>query len=198
MGTDLQAQLACTCGRLVVARAKDAGGSVTCACGKQVTVPRLSELRTLSGADAYITNPAEAIRKLQAQGINPAGDRCLVCSAMSPDFYVCHAACEESYTKKESSTGDVSLPTLFVKILLRPQRLLASLTTSQNNMDTSAERRGHDVNVSFNLPVCGACTASAGGTIRPKKAKKLMTGVPALADLLAFYPNLKLEVEHPH
>ena len=99
--TELQVSLSCSCGRSVIARAKDAGGAVSCACGKLVAVPRLSELRTLSARDAYVTNPVEAIRKLQSEGANPAGERCLLCGSNAAVFYECHAICESSYIEEK-------------------------------------------------------------------------------------------------
>src|SRR3954449_9046146 len=75
--SDLLATLSCSCGRSVFARARDAGGRISCECGNNIAVPNLSQLRILAGADAFVTNPAELIRKLQAEGKNPAGDSCL-------------------------------------------------------------------------------------------------------------------------
>lgn len=195
MGTnELQVPLSCGCGRSVVARAKDAGGEVSCTCGRQVAVPRLSELRTLAGADAYVTNPAEAIRKLQSQGINPAGNRCLLCGATSPTLYACHAVCESSLVKTSSSDDGFSFSKL-LSIFLLPKLFFILYLMLRKNESQEPERRGHDVAVDFTLPVCGACLASAGGTLRPKMAKELMASVPTLADLLAYYPQLKLTID---
>lgn len=199
MGTnDLQVSLSCGCGRSVVARAKDAGGTISCTCGKQVAVPRLSDLRTLAGADAYITNPAEAIRKLQAQGISPTGDRCLLCGATSPALYSCHAVCESSHVKQPSSDGGYSVPKLLGLFILPKLLFFLYLLFRKEEAAEGPERRGHDVAVGFTLPVCGPCAATTGNVTRPKVARQLMAKSPALSELLEYYPQLELTVERPN
>ena len=198
MGTnELRISLSCSCGRSVIARSKDAGGSVACVCGKQIAVPRLSELRRLAGADAFVTNPAEAIRKLQSEGVNPAGERCLLCGSNAAVFYECHAVCESSYVKKSSSDNLYSLPKLFLSILFLPRILFIPLMMLRDKDNEPSERRGHDVAVTFTLPVCDPCAATSGNVTRPHNARRLMARVPALAELLAYYPQLKLTVARP-
>jgi hypothetical protein len=198
MGTnELQVSLSCGCGRLVIARAKDAGGAVSCACGKLVAVPRLSELRTRSGADAYVTNPVEAIRKLQSEGVNPAGERCLLCGSNTAVFYPCHAVCESSYVKKNSSEDSYSLPQIFLSILFLPRIFFIPLMMLRSRDNEPSERRGHDIAVTFTLPVCDPCATTVGNVTRPKTAKRLMAKVPDLNELLTYYPRLELTVERP-
>jgi hypothetical protein len=193
MGTnEHQVALSCSCGRSVVARAKDAGGSISCTCGRQVTVPRLSELRTLAGADAFVTNPAEAIRKLQSEGVNPAGDRCLLCGSNAAVIYECHAVCESSYVEKSDADRAKSFPRMLLSMLFLP--LLINFFLSERKESAVCEQRGHDIAVSFTLPVCDPCVATFGNVTRPQNARRLMAKVPALAELLAYYPQLKLTV----
>ena len=197
MGTsELQVTLSCGCGRSVVARAKDAGGSVPCACGKPVAVPRLSELRSLAGSDAFVTNPAEAIRKQQAQGIRPAGDRCLLCGSMSPVFYACHALCESSHLKRGDADSSDNFGILLFRILFIPV-LINAIYMSLRKKPSESEVRGHDIEVEFALPVCDPCAATTGKVTRPKIAKRLMANVPILAELLAYYPQLNLKINRP-
>jgi hypothetical protein len=194
MGTnELQVTLNCTCGRSVAARAKDAGGSISCICGKQVAVPRLSQLRTLAGADAFVTNPAERIRKLQSEGVNPAGDRCLLCGSNAAVFYECQAVCESSYVEKSHADKANSFPRVLLSMLFLP--LLLNFFLMGRKESAVCEQRGHDIAVSFTLPVCDPCVATFGNVTRPQNATRLMAKVPALAELLAYYPQLKLTVQ---
>jgi hypothetical protein len=197
MGTnDLRVSLSCGCGRSVVARAKDAGGTISCICGKQVAVPRLSELRTRVGADAYVTNPAEAIRKLQEQGISPAGDRCLLCKSMATVAYTCHALCETTYSKPDDSALDeIPMPMLAIAFDYLVVEPLYRILFRRGGPNSTVV--GYDVGVTFTLPVCDACAKTSGNVIRPKIAKRLMASVPVLAELLAYYPQLELTVERP-
>jgi|1186.fasta_scaffold86147_2 hypothetical protein len=189
---ELKVSLPCDCGGTVVAGAKDAGGTITCGCGRAVAVPKLSQLRTLAGADAFITNPVEAIRKQQAQGISPAGETCVLCGSLSPVIYKCHAICEWSYAKRTSSDDTGNL----IKLLVLPRLWLLASLLSGKEPDES-DRRGHDVSISFDLPVCDPCAATAGKITRPSVAKRLMIRVPLYKELLKHYPKLELKVERP-
>jgi hypothetical protein len=160
-----------------------------------VKVPRLSELRKLAGCDAFVTNPAEAIRKMQASGVDPAGERCLLCCSTAAEFYGCDAVCESSHVKRPSSNYDPVNTVLTLISWRRKLSYLFSLFSEQ--VDEEPERRGHDIQVSFTLPVCRACQATAGNVTRPKVAKRLMANVPVLAELMDFYPQLTVNVRAP-
>jgi hypothetical protein len=60
---------------------------------------------------------------------------------------------------------------------------------------TNAEPHGHDVEVTFILPVCNECELSAGSASRPSVAKKIMKSVPLYRELLEYYPNLTLKID---
>lgn len=189
---DLQISLPCECGGQVTARAPDAGGAIACACGRQVSVPRLSELRTRAGRDAYATNPVEAIRKAQHQGADPAGDVCVICRATAPVYYTCHAICESSHVYRRDTEASIDIPRMLGYLFL--PRLLAYAFWRPREPG-QCERRGHDVEVTFRLPVCEACAAASGKVTRPSVAKNLMHHVPLYKQLLATYPRMSLEVE---
>jgi hypothetical protein len=190
--TELQAFLTCSCGETVTARAKDAGGLTACSCGNSVRVPSLSELRKSAGADPFVTNPSEAIRRQHEQGINPAGDRCLLCGSSSAVFYDCKAICESSHVARiDDEVDDVQL----FRMILNPFRVL--LWQLLRRRVTRLEKRGHDVSVTFQLPVCDPCSAMTGKVIKVSTAKKLMRRVPLYANLLDYYPRLKITIERP-
>ena len=35
------------------------------------------------------------------EGVNPAGERCLLCGSNAAVFYECHAVCESSYVEEK-------------------------------------------------------------------------------------------------
>jgi hypothetical protein len=187
--SELQVSLPCECGGSVTARARDAGGSIRCNCGRNVSVPRLSELRQLSGADPFITNPVEAIRKAQRAGIDPAGDKCLLCGVERPVFYELNAVCEQSHVKKSNSGDSGGLLRWFVL------PFIANVLISLQKQDETIDRRGHDVEVTFRLPVCDLCTSTSGSPTRDSVARQLMLLVPAYKDLLDYYPRLVLSTK---
>jgi hypothetical protein len=57
-------ELACGCNKKVLASYRDAGGEVTCDCGRKVEVPRLSELRKLARDES---RPAPSLALSQRQ-----------------------------------------------------------------------------------------------------------------------------------
>jgi hypothetical protein len=170
---DLSAELRCNCGRTAIARAADAGGILNCECGQSVRVPNLSQLRTIAGSDAYVTNPAEAIRKAQREGNDPAGRACLLCNAPHPVIYTCLAVCEQSHAQK-TNEPDGMVRWIFLPTVLNI--LLYFL-----NKPTSIDRRGHDIEVTFGLPVCEPCTKIIGKPTRSKVYKELLDYYPGLA-----------------
>jgi hypothetical protein len=175
----------------MTARARDAGGSLTCACGTTLAVPKLSELRLLAGTDAFVTNPAEAIFKSQREGNEPAGDTCLLCGAAAPMFYQCHAVCEQSHVKKTGTSKSNEM----IRWLFLP--FIVNIILSFSREDEKIDRLGHDIEVKFRLPVCNLCKTSIGNPRRTSVAKNLMIRVPLLKQLLDYYPRLSLSVECP-
>ncbi|HEX3601835.1 MAG TPA: hypothetical protein VHU84_16900 [Lacipirellulaceae bacterium] len=157
-------------------------------------MPKLSELRTLAGVDAYVTNPAEAIRKARLEEKDPAGERCLLCSSAKPDFYHCVAICEQSHTKR-NDTGGPSDSTELLRWFFFP--VIINILLAFRNTNPVIDRCGHDIEVNFLLPVCKQCTATIGNPTRPSVAKRLMIKVPLLAELLKYYPQLKLKITRP-
>src|SRR4051812_10679826 len=150
MGTsDLKVAIPCACGRNLTARAKDAGGSVACSCGHVVPVPNLSKLRAMAGADPFVTNPAEAIRKSQDQGIDPAGNACLSCGSSAVTRYKCHAVCESSHLKRTPGADSPSVPRMLTLLFL-PHLITWLLFCFRKAEPQETERRGHDIEVSFN------------------------------------------------
>ena len=191
---ELQAKVPCVCGGSVTARAKDAGGSVKCTCGKLVSIPNLSKLRAMTGADPFVTNPAEAIRKLQLQGIEPAGDICVLCGSSAPILYACHAVCESSHLKRIPAADSPSIPRLLTLLFL-PHLITWCMLCFRRSEPAETERRGHDISISFNLPACDPCATTVGNVTRPAVAKQLMVRVPVYKSLLEYYPNMTLSVK---
>jgi hypothetical protein len=188
---ELQVALDCDCGRPIAARAKDAGTTIACTCGNLVAVPKLSELRLLAGADAFVTNPAEAILKLQREGNEPGGDKCVMCGSATPVFYQCLAICEQSHVKKNRASQSNGL----LRWLFLP--FIVNVLISMRAEDETIDRHGHDLEVKFRLPLCDLCKTAAGNPTRPNLAKKLMVRVPQYKQLLDYYPGLSLTIIRP-
>ena len=100
-------------------------------------------------------------------------------------------------SKKSSSDDSYSLPKLFLSILFLPRIFFIPLMMLRNKDNEPDEQRGHDIAVTFTLPVCDPCATTVGNVTRPKTAKQLMAKVPVLSELLTYYPRLQLTVERP-
>jgi hypothetical protein len=187
---EVLANLPCECGATVAARAADAGGTIACDCGRVVAVPKLSMLRTLAGADAYVTNPVEAIRKAQQGGNDPVGDKCVACGSTDSVSYQCAAVCESSHAKRDGDSNFI-LRWLFLPVFV-------NILMWHRQNDEYGDRRGHDVEITFKLPVCRQCESALGNVMRPSIAKQLMARVPLYRDLLTYYPNLSLTIDKPN
>jgi hypothetical protein len=146
----------------------------------------------MAGADAYATNPAEAIRKLQRSGQDPLGDKCLLCGSADPIVYECTAICERSHVKR--AADNENFIGWFFWLLL--PALLKALVWVRHEV-TDAVRQGHDVEVEFRLPVCDRCARSMGDVTRPDVVKKIISRVPPYYALLCYYPNLMLQIVRP-
>ena len=188
----IEATLPCECGGSVIAHAADAGSTVACRCGRAVPVPKLSQLRTMVGKEAFVTNPVEAIRKAQREGQSPAGHKCLLCGANSPTIYHCEAVCESSHLKGDTAHKANGIFSWLAFVLMA---WFAGFAFLRRSNPTELVIRGHDVSVSFDLPVCDACAATNGNTTRPAMAKRLMQLVQPYRDLLVHYPNLALTIK---
>jgi hypothetical protein len=141
----------------------------------------------LAGADAYTTNPVEAICKALANGDDPAGTTCVQCGAAAPAIYRCTAICEESHAKRTADRDSA------VRWLLLP--IFVNMMLWFHHQEEEIDRQGHDVEVSFNLPVCDACARPVGNVLRPAVARQFLLRVPVYRELLEFYPNLKLKID---
>lgn len=183
---ELQINLPCSCGASVVARNADAGGAISCKCGRSISVPSLSKLRMLVGEEAYVTNPVEAILKAQNVGHDPAGEVCLLCGSKTPRFHRITALCEQSHVKRSSHDPNNFLHWLFLPVVW-------NFVLWFLHKDVDAVRQGHDREVTLLLPICEPCESVSGQLNRSDSGKKLFLLVPLYAQLLEHYPNLKLE-----
>jgi len=197
--SELAVSLPCECGGQCEVHSADAGTQVKCSCGQSLTVPSLGKLRQLAGRDAYVTNPAEAIRKKTLSGIHPAGDRCIVCGSNDPQQFKCVAECESSVLREAAQTANSFTKTLmwFGTILLMPRLLLLFFLRGRQDLDEEPTILGHDVIVEFQLPVCAHCTNSGHNPLRMRAAKQLMKRVEIYQQLLDYYPRLTLKVSAP-
>jgi hypothetical protein len=66
----------CQCGQKVPVKTQDAGTTIHCDCGRDVAVPSLSRLRTMSGIGAYEARAIDTVRRMLAEDSLPWGETC--------------------------------------------------------------------------------------------------------------------------
>ena len=66
----------CQCGQKVPVKVQDAGTTIRCACGRDVAVPSLSRLWTMSGIGAYEARAIDTVRRMLAEKSLPWGETC--------------------------------------------------------------------------------------------------------------------------
>ena len=182
---DLQVELPCECGAKIVAKSHNAGTAVSCQCGRFVSVPSLGRLRAMAGGEAYVTNPAEAIRKALNAGQRIAGEICLICKSPRPRNYLVEVVCERSFVKRGGGEESNSVPALLAQLFIPMAEFFRSRSRA-------TEVRGHDIVLDVPIPVCQACVESGNNPLRPRKARRLMREVAAYKNLLDYYPKARI------
>ncbi len=196
MGMNEAVSISCNCGQVHAIREIQAGSQIRCSCGRSVDVPSLGNLRQLAGKEAYVTNPAEAIRKSVAQGIEPAGNSCLVCGSDVSNTYRCVAECERSLTKDAQNNENslVRFLARLISVILIP-KLLVIYLFSRPAANSEPQVFGHDVAVEFQLPVCEQCAQAGHDPRKHRVARKMLQEVDLLNQLLEYYPAIALRIE---
>jgi hypothetical protein len=106
--------------------------------------------------------------------------------------YRCDAICESSHLKGATSDAAGILGWL---IFFCTSFFLGIGFLFRRGEETQGIVHGHDVGVTFDLPICDACAATNGKPTRTAVAKNLMRQVPAYQQLLEHYPNLTLKIK---
>jgi len=172
--------VACACGMKISVAETAAGTNVGCAaCGRQVAVPSLRELRRLAGVREPTLSPAFIVESMLLKGTLPEGHDCVLCGTHTDGCMVCRTECERAVIKGA-----------------RPSRwaiLLGFLTfgwlgawiawaAPQNETEVGTDRV-----YSLPLRVCPACRP------RLKDSKDLLDAlcrVPLYRELLVGYPDV--------
>jgi len=179
-----QLHVTCPCGERLAVTSGMAGESVPCRCGRKLAVPPLSELRRRAGADAYVTNAVEAVRKKLNRGELPAGPGCILCGSPAHSTVACRVVCERAFAGRESEDGGSFLAFLMLGGLsfLRRKR-----------PGGSGEVHGRDTDVELPLRLCDSCRSNAGNLRRPRALRRLIAAVPDYQRVLDEYPEAELQ-----
>jgi hypothetical protein len=139
-------QVECTCGGSVTVSEGMAGTLRRCACGREVAVPTLAELRRQAGLPAYEASPVMLIEHLLSTGELPIVGPCARCG--HPDSEVLEAVVEcERLRVRRWGKGEVDFKASAFTMLL------GALVFRRRAEETT----GQDLDVSTPLRVCAPC-----------------------------------------
>jgi hypothetical protein len=171
----------CECGYALPIAASSAGTSIPCRCGKQVKVPKLSELKRLSGQQVEpIIGIADQLRTMYLDKQLPPDTHCIFCQVKTTDRLECWVECERAHARGPSWL------TTTAAFLISP--MLYCLMVKKDYDNPSIE--GRDVMVRVPLPICQNClptTPRSEGNIR-----KLLQSVVVYRKLLEAYPGARV------
>ena len=182
----------CDCGAVIPVTASLAGATIACRCGRQVPVPRLSQLRVAHGLAATETNIRDTIGRLIREETLPWGDCCAVTAMPTGDVMLFDVECERGYLKGSASRKWGAVLFMLGFFACFPAAIFMWLI-GYDLFKTPAERVGRDIVITVPLLVR---TESHGAVRRwpQSRLKNLLRSVPVYERLLAEYPNARV---HP-
>ena len=179
--------ITCThCGNEIPVSAVMAGTEVSCSCGTVNDVPLLSSLRKLAGKAAYITNTAEEIKRVLADGELPFPRDCVVCRMRTEEIFECITVCEQPAARSESDPGWG-----FFNLLVTPLALMAGwiVFVDSEGAPEQADAHGRELVVSTPLAMCQRCHGETRGLTKQSGLRALLQTVPIYARLLEEFPE---------
>lgn len=168
----------CECGHSMTVTSGAAGSKLSCGCGRTVTVPSLSELRSQAGQSAYSVSPELVIEHAIRTGEYPIDNRCVECGQDTDQQIVIEVECERVIRKGGGTSFWAILGAVFIWWPL----ILFS------NRSEEREFGRHKV---YHLPVpaCEPCRRSLRGTA---DLRVCLASIPVYDQLLEKFPNAKV------
>lgn len=175
-------QYACECGYSLPISAASAGTLVPCRCGRQVKIPKLSELRRLSGQPVdSLVGIADRLRTMYLDKQLPPDRHCIHCQVKTDATLECWVECERA---RASSAG--AWENIFGALLLVLSPVKGLMYHAVRN-GSEVEAIGNDLVVRTPLAVCGNCLPAMNR--KPMHIRDLLRSVPLYGELLEAYPG---------
>jgi hypothetical protein len=172
----------CGCGRIRAVEATQAGSTLKCACGRSITVPLLSTLRSTAGENAIPLNTIDTIREMIRRGELPSGEVCPHSGRRADSTVYFHVQCERMWVRGNDSTN---IGSTIVHFLLLGW--MASLFASLKSRPL--EELGRDTSLELPLRISSEVSATIMRMRRQKTLKRLLRSTPIYATLLDEFPE---------
>lgn len=163
----------CQCGRVLAVAASQAGSSTECRCGRQLDIPRLSELRSAAGETPIPLNTVERIRAMIRQGELPVGDVCPYSGRPANETVYFDVQCERTWVRRRG-------PKFFFGWI----GLLMALYH-----DGPREEFGRETTIRVPLRIAGEARGQILRMRSQSKLKRLLLQTPIYGELLREYPQ---------
>ena len=176
----------CGCGTRHPVSATQAGSTLSCACGRSIEVPPLSDLRSAAGESAIPLNTIEEIRVLVRRGELPNGSICPYSDRPANATLVLLVKCEQMWVRGGDRwrTGSIVAAVLFCGWIGALLALFSPVRREELGRDTVVEV---PVRISSDL-------ADEMLRIRQqKKLKSILRKTPIYAKLLEEFPRASVQ-----
>jgi hypothetical protein len=175
----------CPCGESVTVSEGSAGATLTCDCGRPISVPSLPALRRAAGLLAEVLSPEQVIARQLAAGTLP-GNICVGCGFETDQVLHVRTECETVY---RTNTGTPMWLWFLMTLLFLP---FVHVIHVLFRMDEGVvQSHGRDTILVLPIPVCQFCR---GDFRRPKQLKRSMQQIPEYRRLLEKFPWARLKV----
>ncbi|MFO0798131.1 MAG: hypothetical protein U0804_11705 [Gemmataceae bacterium] len=179
-------RVTCGCGAAVPVRAGQAGTVRRCACGRDVEVPSLHELRQAAGQEAL--PPFLRVQTKLAAGLLPGTHSCAACGRETAATARVHVECERARVEDRLNNRAVLTGCLIGSVF---GWLIALLAMMHLRSQDTSRQIGNDVAVAVPVPVCNICRPTLSD---PAALRQALRTVSDYADLLDYYPEARLEL----
>jgi len=179
----------CECANEIPVERTAAGGTAVCRCGREVRVPRLSELKRQAGELVELRVSAlDRVRQLLLEQGLPPDPVCRITQRPTTDVLYLTVVCEEPRLRGNSSWWGllfIGAGAFLVSLWLLPVYLLASREEPEVIAPETV----------FRLPVPIASDRQAQiRDYRESELRELLCTVPLYAQLLAEFPQARISL----
>jgi hypothetical protein len=181
----MEFRIDCPCGEHVTVTEASAGATLTCTCGRPISVPSTPALRVAAGLPPYDYGPEQVIESLLAAGRLPGTKVCIHCGFETDQLLEVDTECETQY---RSSSGMPFWFRVFTTVLSVPFGLFFHLFRWGEG---DVEWHGRDTKFLLPIPACEHCQRLLR---RPKLLKKCMQQIPEYGRLLDKFPETRLKL----
>jgi hypothetical protein len=180
----MEVRLDCPCGEHLTVTEASAGATLTCSCGRPISVPSTPALRVAAGLPPYDYSPEQVLEHLLATGRLPGTNVCIHCGFETDRVLDVYTECETQY---RTNTG-TPLWLMVITGIFLPITFLLHLVRSD---DGEAQWHGRDTKFLLPIPVCEHCQ----GLLRRRKLlKQCMQQIPEYRRLLEKFPQARVKL----